>query len=516
MVKKIQTVLISVYNKEKILPLVSLLNKKNIKIISTGGTEKFLTQHNIPVTSVESITDYPSILGGRVKTLHPKVFAGILQRSNNQDDLVDLRKFSISTIDMLIVDLYPFQETLKQTKNHDEIIEKIDIGGVSLIRAAAKNYKEVLVVSSMEQLESVIELFSETDGEINLNHRLDFAKQAFVRTANYESYISNYFNDTNEEVLPKIFMKNIFSASTLRYGENPHQKGIYYGNYNDVFEQLSGKNISYNNLLDIDSAIHLIEEFSSSKSSNKIESSFGIFKHNNACGFASDVNIINAWEKALAGDPISAFGGVLITNDVINLPVAKLINSLFFEIIIAPNFTSDALELLKSKKNRIILKKKNTNLEEVSFRTVLNGVLCQQKDYITDNDNTRVVTKKNVSESQMQDLIFASKICKHTKSNAIVLVKNKQLIGSGCGQTSRVDALNQAIEKAQKFNFSLEGSVMASDAFFPFADCVELAHEVGVTAVIQPGGSKNDQLSIDYCDKNEMTMLFTETRHFKH
>ena len=508
--KKIQNVLISVYNKSEILPIAKLFKKLNITIISTGGTQKFLEQHNIPINSVEDITAYPSILGGRVKTLHPKVFGGILSRSDNKSDQMDLDKFNIKTIDMVIVDLYPFQATLMNTQNHKEIIEKIDIGGVSLIRAAAKNYVETLVVSSMEDINDAAKLIEQNDGQTTLEDRLNFAQKSFVTTSNYELAISKYFDSKiqTNNILPSMFKKNIVDAQWLRYGENPHQEGVFYGDITQNFEQLNGKQLSYNNLLDLDAAISLIEEFSTT--------SFGIFKHNNACGFASDNNITKAWEKALAADPISAFGGVLVTNDTINYEVAQQINKLFFEILIAPKFEKKALELLKSKKNRIILKKKNTNLEQVSFRTVLNGVLCQQKDYKDSKETIEVVSKVKVSKTQMEDLIFANKICKHTKSNAIILAKNKQLLGSGCGQTSRVDALKHAITKAKQFSLNLENAAMASDAFFPFPDCVEIANSEGVKTIIQPGGSKNDKLSIDYCNNNDMAMIFTNTRHFKH
>ena len=501
----------SVYEKTYLLDLIKSLKNINneVQIISTGGTRKILKEHDIPVTSVEEITEYPSILGGRVKTLHPKIFGGILNRSENPIDKEELIKFNILNIDMVIVDLYPFQDTLKKTDKEEEIIEKIDIGGVSLIRAAAKNYKDILVIPGVEEFPKAINLINKKNGFSDLDDRLLFAQKSFNKTAQYELAISEYFAKKvgNTSMFP-INFKNSGKSTTLRYGENPHQKGIYYGDLTQLFDQLNGKELSYNNLLDVDSAVHLMNEFS--------EPSFGILKHNNACGFASDNKIIDAWKKALAADPISAFGGVLITNGEIDLECAEEINKLFFEILIANSFSKEGLELLKTKKNRIILKKKNTNLEDMSFRTVLNGILCQQRDYMTDSDNANTVSNLKVSKSKMNDLIFASKICKHTKSNAIVLVKNKQLLASGCGQTSRVDALKQAILKAKHFGFSLKNSVMASDAFFPFPDCVEIAHKEGVDSVIQPGGSKNDHLSIEYCNKNEMAMIFTGYRHFKH
>ena len=507
--KKIKRALISVYDKKSLSTLVKTLEKNQVEIISTGGTKQALEKLGIKVTSVESLTDYPSILGGRVKTLHPKIFGGILNRDTNKEDKKDLQNHDIINIDLVIVDLYPFQNTVEENASEDEIIEKIDIGGVSLIRAAAKNYKDVLVVPSKEYFEDASKLINNREGFSDLKDRLLFAQKAFNITANYDNYIASYFDTkVNSNELAETFKQNILGSKKLRYGENPHQEGIYYGNLDEVFDQLNGKDLSYNNLLDIDSAIQLMSEFQ--------DTSFGILKHNNTCGFASEENLEIAWEKALEGDPISAFGGVLITNKDVDLNVAKKIHNLFFEVIIANAYSKDALKLLKSKTSRIILKKKNVNLGEVSFRTILNGVLCQKQDFITDNDNIKLVSNLNVSKSQMSDLIFASKICKHTKSNAIVLAKNKQLLASGCGQTSRVDALKQAILKAKSFGLSLKGSVMASDAFFPFPDCVEIAHKEGISAVIQPGGSKNDNLSIDYCNRNGMAMVFTGNRHFKH
>tara|TARA_Y100000994_G_C15686061_1_gene439748 strand:- start:17 stop:1540 length:1524 start_codon:yes stop_codon:yes gene_type:complete len=506
--KKIKKILISVYNKSTISALTNLLDLYNIEIISTGGTKKELEKNGIKVTSVESLTEYPSILGGRVKTLHPKIFGGILKRADNTQDDDDLKKLKIEQIDMVIVDLYPFQETVEAGKNHKEIIEKIDIGGVSLIRAAAKNYNNVLIIPSLIDLHSAIDLIISKNGCTEINDRLIFAKKAFNRTLSYESEIARYFNSDSNDNIPRKFNQNIQISKQLRYGENPHQEGIYYGELDKLFDQLNGKELSYNNLLDIDAAVNLMNEFD--------KPSFAILKHNNACGFASNNNLNTAWKQALAGDPISAFGGVIITNQHITIDVAKNINELFFEVLIAPSFDIEAIELLKIKKNRIILKKKNANLGRMSFRTVLNGVLCQEKDLITDQNNITVVSNLNVSDAQMDDLIFASKICKHTKSNAIVLAKDNQLLASGCGQTSRVDALKQAILKAKHFGFSLNNAVMASDAFFPFPDCVEIAGKEGINAVIQPGGSKNDQLSIDYCNENSIAMTFTGNRHFKH
>ncbi len=508
--KKIKRVLISVYDKSYLSHLVSTFKKYEVEIISTGGTKKAIENLGANVTSVESITKYPSILGGRVKTLHPNIFGGILNRADIQSDQKDMDQFNIHTIDMVIVDLYPFQEAVEQNADNSEIIEKIDIGGVSLIRAAAKNYKDILIVPSTEHFDLANNLMISNHCCTNIKQRLSFAQKAFNVTSNYEYNIATYFDSTNKEnpKTPNTFKQNILSSKKLRYGENPHQDGVYYGKLNELFDQLNGKELSYNNLLDIDAAVNLIEEFE--------EPSFGILKHNNACGFASNKNLEDAWDQALAGDPISAFGGVLITNNNIDLKIASKINTLFFEVLIAKDFSNEALDLLKSKKSRIILKKKNANLGEMSFRTVLNGVLLQTKDLITDGHDLKLMSNLDVNTNQMSDLIFASKICKHTKSNTIVLAKNKQLLASGCGQTSRVDALKQAIIKAKHFGFSLENAVMASDAFFPFPDCVEIAEKEGIRAVIQPGGSKNDQLSIDYCNANNMAMIFTGTRHFKH
>ena len=508
--KKIKRVLISVYDKSYLSHLVSTFKKNEVEIISTGGTKKAIENLGANVTSVESLTKYPSILGGRVKTLHPNIFGGILNRTDIQSDQKDMDEFNIDTIDMVIVDLYPFQEAIEQNADDSEIIEKIDIGGVSLIRAAAKNYKDILIVPSIEYFDLANNLIIENNCCTSIKQRLSFAQKAFNVTSNYEYNIATYFNSTNKEnsKTPNTFRQNILSSKKLRYGENPHQEGVYYGKLNELFDQLNGKELSYNNLLDIDAAVNLIEEFE--------EPSFGILKHNNACGFASNENLEHAWDQALAGDPISAFGGVLITNNNIDLKIASKINTLFFEVLIAKDFSNEALDLLKSKKSRIILKKKNANLGAMSFRTVLNGVLLQTKDLITDGKNLQLMSNLDVNTNQMSDLIFASKICKHTKSNTIVLAKNNQLLASGCGQTSRVDALKQAIIKAKHFGFSLKDAVMASDAFFPFPDCVEIANKEGICAVIQPGGSKNDQLSIDYCNNNNMAMIFTGTRHFKH
>ena len=504
--KKINRVLVSAYNKSSLLPLIKILNDFNVEIISTGGTKQALEKDGITVNSVESITKYPSILGGRVKTLHPKIFGGILRRDDNEKDMLDLDNFDIPQIDMVIVDLYPFEETVKLNKPIEEVIEKIDIGGVALIRASAKNYKDIFIVPSVNEFNLAKEIILRNNCSTTLSDRLLLASKAFNITSHYEVKIAEYFDQDNQ--LNWQFKYSNTDYNQLRYGENPHQKGVYYGDLKELFSQLNGKALSYNNLLDIDSAVNLMNEFK--------QQSFGILKHNNACGFASDSKLSNAYKKALAGDPISAFGGVLITNGTIDIECAQYINTLFCEILVAPEFSQDALKLLKSKKNRIILKKKNVKLDKLSFRTVLNGVLCQEKDLLTDKDNCETISNIHPSKKQMSDLLFASKICKHTKSNTIVLVKNNQLLASGCGQTSRVDALNQAIQKAKHFGFKLDGSVMASDAFFPFPDCVELAGKAGIKAIIQPGGSKNDQLSIDYCNNHKLAMIFTGIRHFKH
>tara|TARA_B100000123_G_scaffold89927_1_gene65313 strand:+ start:1651 stop:3156 length:1506 start_codon:yes stop_codon:yes gene_type:complete len=498
--KNQKSALISVFNKDRIGEIAQKLTDLNINIISTGGTEKFLKKLGFKVDKVEEITEYPSIFGGRVKTLHPKVFGGILFRRNLPDDINEKNKFEIPSIDYVIVDLYPFEQTVKDSKSHSEIIEKIDIGGISLIRAAAKNYNDVLCVSCTDQYDNFIKDLDENDGVFSLEIKKDYALKAFSISSNYDNLISNYFE--------KGFLSE---TKELRYGENPHQSGKFFGNLNDVFEKLNGKSLSYNNLLDIDSAMNIILEFWNDKPT------FAILKHNNACGLATRNNIFDAYRLALEGDPISAFGGVLISNSNIDIKTSKLISELFFEVIIAPTYDMDALEVLKLKKNRIILKTKNLNFDKVSSRSCLNGKLVQEKDTVTDSkEDLKYVTEKKPNNSQIDDLLFASKICKHTKSNTIVLVKNNQLISSGTGQTSRVDALNQAIDKAKKFNFDLEGAVMASDAFFPFPDCVEIAFQNGISSVIQPGGSIKDQLSIDFCNSNSMSMVMTGNRHFKH
>ena len=494
---KIKSALISVFSKEGIAPIVDELVENKVKLYSTGGTYKYISKLGYDVIEVENITDYPSIFGGRVKTLHPKIFGGILYRRENNEDIEEKEKYEIPSIDLVIVDLYPFEETVKKGGTQDEIIEKIDIGGIALIRAAAKNHKNVVCISSVNDYESFLEIYKNNNGQLSLDERKYFARNSFLTSSKYDSAIFNYFDG----------VENL----SLRYGENPHQSGIFSGKLDDVFTKLSGKDLSYNNLLDIDSAMDLMSEFKEDKPT------FAILKHNNACGLASRKSLYHAYLDALAGDPVSAFGGVLISNKIIDLKTAEEINKLFCEVVIAPGFEKPALDLLKSKKNRIILLAKDYSLKQDQLRTCLNGILKQERDNLTDSENNfEYCTSKKPINSELKDLVFASKICKHTKSNTIVLAKNLQLISSGTGQTSRVDALKQAIEKSQNFKFDLSGSVMASDAFFPFPDCVEIAHKVGISSVIQPGGSIKDNLSIDYCNKNNISMVLTGVRHFKH
>ena len=504
--KKIKSALISVFHKDGLQPILEKLNELNIEIISTGGTYDHIIKQGFTAKTVESITNYPSIFGGRVKTLHPDVFGGILYRRDLESDQVQLKEYNIPSIDLVIVDLYPFEETVANTNDESQIIEKIDIGGISLIRAAAKNFKDVIIVPSKEQYGSLLELLTEQQGESSLSDRKTFAAEAFKVSSHYDTAIFNYFNQTEEIDAFKISEQN---GDVLRYGENPHQKGVFYGEMEKVFTQLHGKAISYNNLVDLDGAIKLIKEFN--------EPTFAILKHTNACGLASDENLTTAWKKALAGDPISAFGGVLATNKEVDEETATEINKLFFEIIIAPSYNEKALEVLKKKKNRIILQAKSYDFPDVIYKSVLNGTLIQGTDDITETiEDTKVITTNTPSNNELEDLVFANIIVKHTKSNAIVLVKNKQLIGSGTGQTSRVDALKQSILKAESFKLDLKNAVMASDAFFPFADSVEIANKAGINAVIQPGGSVRDQETIDYCNNNNMSMVFTGNRHFKH
>jgi len=503
--KKIKTALISVFNKKGLDTLLEKLNKLGVNFISTGGTYSYIKELGYEANTVESLTSYPSILGGRVKTLHPKVFGGILARTNNESDKEQLKEFDIIPIDLVIVDLYPFEDTLKTSDIENEIIEKIDIGGISLIRAAAKNFNDVLVVPASNLYDELIKLLESKKGETDINDRKYFAAQAFNVSSHYDTAIFNWMNPGNIDA----FKQSMVNSVGLRYGENPHQKGRYFGNLDEVFEQIHGKAISYNNLLDLDAAISLINEFK--------ETTFAVIKHNNACGLASRPNLTQAWVDALAGDPVSAFGGVLVTNRNIDAETAKEINKIFFEIIIAPSYDASTLEILKSKKNRIILILKKTEFAKTQFRSLLGGTLVQEKDTITESiKDLEAVTKVAPTEDEIEDLLFANKIVKHTKSNTIVLAKNKQLVGSGTGQTSRVDALKQAIEKTRNFGLPISGAVMASDAFFPFADSVEIADNAGITSVIQPGGSIRDKESIEYCNKHNMSMVMTGVRHFKH
>ena len=504
--KKIKNALISVFYKDQLEPIVRELNALGVTIYTTGGTQSFIEGLGVKVERVEDLTSYPSILGGRVKTLHPKVFGGILSRRDMEGDVAQLEQYEIPELDLVIVDLYPFEETVSSGASEQDIIEKVDIGGISLIRAAAKNFNDVAIVSSKDDYGYLLQLLRNNKGVTHIEERKHLAVKAFNTTSHYDTSIFNYFNQS-EGI--ETFKQSYSGGKTLRYGENPHQKGVFYGKLEDLFEQLNGKELSYNNLLDIDAAVNLIGDFK--------EPTFAILKHNNACGVASRSTLLQAWKDALAGDPVSAFGGVLITNREVDLSTAAEINNLFFEVLIAPKYNAEALELLKQKKNRVLLVQKPLQLGNMQYRTALNGVLAQDKDLRTEtNADLKTVTTKAPTASELEDLLFANKLVKHTKSNTIVLAKNGQLLASGTGQTSRVDALRQAIDKAQNFNFDLNGAVMASDAFFPFPDCVEIAHKAGITAVIQPGGSIKDEDSINYCSKNGVAMVLTGTRHFKH
>jgi len=501
----IKNALISVFHKDGLEPIVKKLNELGVTIYSTGGTQCFIEEQGIPVNRVEDLTSYPSILGGRVQTLHPNVFGGILSRRELASDKEQLEQYNIPEFDLVIVDLYPFKKTVASGAEEQDIIEKIDIGGISLIRAAAKNFKDVLIVSEMSQYSETLEILNSNGASATMDERRNFAATAFNVSSHYDTAIFKYFNTKNTSA----FKISIREEKTLRYGENPHQKGFFYGNLDAMFTKLNGKELSYNNLLDVDAAVNLIAEYD--------ETTFVVLKHNNACGLASRPNLLDAWTAALAGDPTSAFGGVLITNKEVDLATAEEINKLFYEVLIAPSFAGDALELLKGKKNRVLLQQNEVALPKVQFRTALNGVLHQDKDLKSDAITDMVTATELIpTQQQLTDLVFASKVCKHTKSNTIVFAKEKQLFASGVGQTSRVDALKQAVDKANNFGFNLNGCVMASDAFFPFPDCVELADNAGIKAIIQPGGSIKDQLSIDYCNKNNMSMVLTGTRHFKH
>lgn len=505
--KKINNALISVFDKTGLDDIVKKLNEQGVTIYSTGGTQKFIEDLGITVERVEDLTSYPSILGGRVKTLHPKVFGGILTRRDHEGDQEQISEYNIPELDLVIVDLYPFEATVASGADHQDIIEKIDIGGISLIRAAAKNYKDVVIIPSKDQYSPFLDIISSTNDGTSLEERKNFARDAFNVSSHYDTHIFDYFNQGETDV----FKQSIPESKVLRYGENPHQKGVFYGDLNAMFDKLHGKELSYNNLLDVDAAVQLMADFKND------DPTFAILKHNNACGLATRPTISVAYKDALAGDPVSAFGGILISNSTIDVATANQIHELFCEVVIAPAYDEEALEVLKGKKNRVILIQKEVALPKKQFRTILNGVLEQDKDLITDQkSNFETRTKAEPTAQELKDLEFANKLVKHTKSNTIVLAKNGQLLASGTGQTSRVDALRQAIHKAQSFDFDLQGAVMASDAFFPFPDCVEIADKAGITAVIQPGGSIKDQLSIDYCDQAKMSMVFTGNRHFKH
>ena len=504
---KIKSALISVYSKNGLEPIARKLNALGVKILSTGGTYKFLADLDIPVDKVEDLTSYPSILGGRVKTLHPKVFGGILAR-REEDHQTQLDAYKIPEIDLVIVDLYPFEQTLLETDDESEIIEKIDIGGISLIRAAAKNFQDVVVVPSQAEYSDLEELLDTKNGTTSLEDRKHLAWKSFQVSAHYDKAIQGYFAKEHGQ---EDFVVNYSGEKELRYGENPHQKGNFYGPLEEVFDQLSGKELSYNNLVDVDAAIQLMAEFRDDRTT------FAVLKHTNACGVAQADTVLEAWKKALAGDPVSAFGGILISNREIDVETAKEINDLFYEVLIAPDFQDEAFKLLKKKKKRVLLRIKDFYRPKRMFKSLLNGVLVQDTDLRKEVESDfEVVTDKAPTDQQVQDLLFANICAKHLKSNTIALVKDQQLIGMGCGQTSRVDALQQAIIKARAFGFDTEGAVMASDAFFPFPDCVEIADKAGMKAVVQPGGSIKDKDSIDYCNAHEMAMVLTGTRHFKH
>ncbi len=503
--KKIKTALISVFHKDGLDEIVDKLHADGVEFLSTGGTRKFIESRGYQCKAVEDLTTYPSILGGRVKTLHPKVFGGILCRRDVEEDQKQIAQYEIPEIDLVIVDLYPFEETVASGAAEQDIIEKIDIGGISLIRAAAKNFKDVVIVASKDQYKPLLDMLNEHGATSTIEERRWFAKEAFGVSSYYDTHIFNYF-DGEEHTAFRCAFNN---QKMLRYGENPHQKGFFFGDLDAIFDQIHGKEISYNNLTDINAALELIDEFE--------ETTFAILKHNNACGIASRPTVVDAWKDALAGDPVSAFGGVLVTNAPIDKEAAEEIGKIFFEVIIAPDYDVDALDILTQKKNRIILVRKEGKFPKIQYRSLLNGVQYQERDLdIETKSDLTVVTEKAPTDAEIDDMLFANKIVKNSKSNSIVLAKGRQLLASGVGQTSRVDALKQAIEKAKNFGFDLHGAVMASDAFFPFPDCVEIADNEGITAVIQPGGSIKDQLSFDYCNDHGLAMVTTGIRHFKH
>lgn len=510
--KKIKSALVSVYYKDGLDVLIHTLAKQQVTFYSTGGTQAFIEGLGYKVIPVEELTSYPSILGGRVKTLHPKVFGGILARRENAEDIAQLKQYEIPELDLVVVDLYPFEETVKNQNSlfdgeiTSEVIEKIDIGGISLIRAAAKNFSDTVIVSQKNQYAELAQFLEENNGQTSLAFRQNYAKQAFAVSSHYDTLINRYFASQDPY---ETFKESYLNGEALRYGENPHQKGFFYGDINEVFDILNGKQLSYNNLVDIDAAVHLMSEFSTP--------TFAILKHTNACGVASRSNLVDAWLAAYAADTVSAFGGVLIANASIDAATATEIDKLFFEVLIAPNFEEEALQILMKKKNRILLKQKLFDFPAKQFKSLLNGVIVQDFDKKIEQENElKCVTNITPTEAQIKDLLFANKLAKHLKSNTIVLAKDQQLLAMGCGQTSRVDALQQAIHKAKVFGFSLENAVMASDAFFPFPDCVEIADKAGIKAVIQPGGSIKDQDSIDYCNMHNLSMVTTSVRHFKH
>lgn len=503
MQKKISSALISVFYKDGLENIVRQLHQLGVTIYSTGGTQKFIEDLKVPCVPVESLTSYPSILGGRVKTLHPSVFGGILGKRDDEQHLAEMKQYQIPEIDLVIVDLYPFEETVASTTDEKLIIEKIDIGGPSMIRAAAKNHASVVVVAAKKDYSLLEEMLASQSGLTTLEQRRKFAALAFEVVAHYDVAIARYFNPT--EAL--YFLESVTNPQPMRYGENPHQHGVFYGNLGELFEQLNGKDLSYNNLVDVDAAMQIIAEFT--------ETTFGIIKHTNVCGIASRATVKESWDAALAGDPESAFGGVLVCNGTIDVATADAINEIFFEVLIAPSFDEDALAILRSKKNRILLRQKKGLTNSEQYKSVLNGVLVQGTDTGNYTD-WKEEGGRTATEAERADLVFANLVCKHLKSNAIALVKNRQLIGKGCGQTSRIDSLRQSIEKSKQFNFSLDGAVLASDAFFPFDDCVKIAHAAGIAAFIQPGGSIRDKDSIEYCKANDLAMVITGQRHFKH
>lgn len=508
--KRIQSALISVFYKDGLEPIVQQLHQLGITIYSTGGTQSFVEKLGIPVVPVENLTTYPSILGGRVKTLHPSVFGGILGRRDNETDVMEMKQYSIPEIDLVIVDLYPFEETVATTSEEKLIIEKIDIGGPSMIRGAAKNFKDVLVVAAKKDYAALVQLLEEQKGETTIEQRKAFAAKAFETVAHYDVAIAKYFNPGGD----LYFFESVPGPKSMRYGENPHQKGVFYGDLNALFSQLNGKELSYNNLVDVDAAVQLISEFPYSPTAAD-GYTFAIIKHTNVCGVSNRGSVKEAWDAALAGDNESAFGGVLVCNGAIDKQTAEAINEIFFEVLIAPSYTEDALTILRSKKNRILLQLKKSFRPAQQYKSLLDGVLVQQCDE-GNFEKWEEVGGQQTTKTEKADLIFANIICKHLKSNAIALVKNRQLVGKGCGQTSRIDALRHAVEKAKQFNFDLRGAVMASDAFFPFNDCVQLGHEAGITAFIQPGGSIRDKDSIEYCQQHKLALVMTGLRHFRH